>query len=67
MAIFKKKEAEDKKKCWADYLQLCKIGGSLGYKDALKAANLSLPFAEGSVAKITSYAKEILEKKITEK
>lgn len=64
---FKKKRAEDKESAWKDYLTLCKIGGSLGYKESLKAANLSLPFEEGSVARATSYAKKILEEKIMEK
>ena len=61
---FKKKMAEDKEKGWNDYMTLCKIGGSLGYLDSLKAANLSVPFEEGSVKKATGYAMEILEKQI---
>ena len=41
---FKKKMHEDKESAWKDYLNLCKVGGSLGYKETLKYANLSLPF-----------------------
>ncbi len=61
---FKKKFAENKESAWKDYLTLCDIGGSVGYLDTLKAANVSVPFAEGSVKKCISYAKDILEKEI---
>ncbi len=61
---FKKKQAEDKTACWKDYLNLCKVGGSLGYLDTLKAANLSVPFENGAVERATSYALEILNKQI---
>ena len=57
---FKKKMREDKKSAWKDYLNLCKVGGSLGYKDTLRYANLSIPFEKGSVKKAVSYAEEIL-------
>lgn len=57
---FKKKYAEDRQAAWKDYLTLCKVGGSLGYKRTLAAANLSLPFEKGSVAKACGYAENIL-------
>lgn len=63
---FKKKYAEDKKSCWKDYYTLCKIGGSLGYVDSLKSANLALPFEKGGVKRATSYAKEILKRQLGE-
>lgn len=63
---FKKKQAEDPKACWADYLKLCQIGGSLGYRDALKAARLAIPFEKGGVKRAVSYAVEILKKQIQE-
>ena len=62
---FKKKMAEDKAACWKDYMTLCKVGGSLGYLDTLRAANLSVPFEAGSVKKATEYAMEILKKQMT--
>ena len=62
---FKKKMAEDKAACWKDYMTLCKVGGSLGYLDTLRAANLSVPFESGSVKKATEYAMEILKKQMT--
>ena len=57
---FKKKMHEDKESAWKDYLNLCKVGGSLGYKETLKYANLSLPFEKGSVKRAVSYAEDIL-------
>lgn len=57
---FKKKMHEDKETAWRDYLNLCKVGGSLGYKETLKYANLSLPFEKGSVKRAVSYAEDIL-------
>lgn len=61
---FKKKMAENRENAWKDYMTLCKVGGSLGYLDTLRAADLSVPFEEGSVKKATAYAVEILEKQI---
>ena len=61
---FKKKLAEDPESCKKDYLVLCRTGGSLGYLDTLRAANLSVPFEEGSVRRATEYAMEILEKQM---
>lgn len=63
---FKKKMATDKADCWKDYLTLCRVGGSLGYLDTLKAANLALPFEKGGVKRAVSYAKDILRSKIKE-
>lgn len=57
---FKKKMHEDKESAWKDYLNLCKVGGSLSYKETLKYANLSLPFEKGSVKRAVSYAEDIL-------
>ena len=57
---FKKKDAEDHKKAWEDYMNLCKAGGSLRYLDTLKLANLSVPFEDGAVRRAISYAAEIL-------
>ena len=61
---FKKKQAKNPKECWDDYKTLCALGGSLGYTDSLKRANLSLPFEDGAVKKATSYALEILDKEL---
>ena len=61
---FKKKDAEDHKTAWKDYLNLCKVGGSLSYLETLKYAHLSVPFEDGAVAKATSYAAVILLKQL---
>ena len=61
---FKKKLAEDKASCWKDYTALCKVGGSLGYLDTLKAANLAVPFEKGGVKRAISYAIKILESEL---
>ena len=63
---FKKKLAEDKAACWQDYMTICKLGGSLGYLDTLRAANLAVPFEKGGVKRAISYAIEILNKQIEE-
>ena len=63
---FKKKQAEDKTACWKDYMTLCKLGGSLGYLDTLRAANHAVPFEQGGVKRAVSYAIEILNKQIEE-
>ncbi len=64
---FKKKQAENKAACWQDYMTLCKLGGSLGYLDSLRAANLAVPFEKGGVKRAVSYVIEILNKQIQEK
>ena len=57
---FKKKYAENREAAWADYLRLCNVGGSRSYLETLEYANVSNPFLPGSVARSTSYAKDIL-------
>ncbi len=63
---FKKKYAENREAAWADYLELCKVGGSMSYLETLRHANLSVPFEDGAVAKATSYAAIILLKQLEE-
>lgn len=64
---FKKRYEEDRETAWRDYLNLCNAGGSLSYLGLLRAANLSVPFEEGSVKNAVSYAKKILLEAIGEK
>ncbi|MBE7078854.1 MAG: M3 family oligoendopeptidase [Clostridiales bacterium] len=61
---FKKKAATDFSACWRDYTTLCRVGGSLGYLETLKAANLAVPFEEGGVRRAVGYALDILREKI---
>ena len=44
---------ENRDQAWADYLKLCKLGGSLGYFDLLKAVDLKNPFEETTVKEVT--------------
>lgn len=57
---FKAKDAVDHETAWADYLKLCRCGGSMGYLDTLRHANLAVPFEPGAVRRATSYATSIL-------
>ncbi len=57
---FKKKEKEDHEAAWADYLNLCKCGGSMSYLETLKYANLSNPFEDGSVERAIGVARDEL-------
>lgn len=52
---------KDKKSAWADYLNLCKCGGSKPYFETLKEGNLSNPFKDGTVKQITDGLKQVLE------
>lgn len=64
---FKKKDLENHETAWADYLELCKVGGSMSYLETLRHAHLSVPFEDGAVAKATSYAAVSLLRQIEEK
>lgn len=55
------KMKEDLPSAWADYLRLCKAGGSVGYFDLLKLANLNNPFHEGTVEKAVSAVLDSIE------
>jgi len=52
---------EDKNTAWEDYYRLCKAGGSKGYFELLKLANLSNPFEEGTVKKAVDIVLEDLK------
>ena len=57
---FKKKNYENHKTAWQDYLNLCKCGGSMSYLETLRYANLANPFVPGSVARAMEVAKQEL-------
>ena len=57
---FKKKAREDHDSAWADYLNLCKCGGSMSYLETLRYANISNPFEQGSVARAVGVARDEL-------
>ena len=53
---------DDRQAAWKDYLALCKAGGSKGYFDLLKIANVPSPFKEGTVKQTVDKISEILKK-----
>lgn len=61
---FKRKMAEAPADAWQDYLRLCRLGGSRGYLETLRCANLSSPFDEGAVERATAYAGGLLLKEL---
>ena len=51
----------DRENAWKDYYKLCQTGGSKGYFDTLKLANLSCQLKEGAVAKAVAGVLEELK------
>ena len=52
---------EDKEAAWNDYMKLCSLGGSLGYFDLLKQADLKNPFKEETIKEVAEGVEKILE------
>jgi M3 family oligoendopeptidase len=51
----------DKTSAWADYLQLCKLGGTHAFTDLVKMSNLRSPFEAGCVRDVVQPIREYLE------
>ena len=49
---------EDRAAAWADYLRLCRAGGTKGYFELLETGNLLNPFKAGTVEKATAHVIE---------
>ncbi|NRD78682.1 M3 family oligoendopeptidase [Bacillus sp. BRMEA1] len=49
---FWKRSREDREAAWADYVNLCKLGGSLSFTKLVAAANLISPFENGCVESV---------------
>jgi M3 family oligoendopeptidase len=49
---FWKRANEDKEVAWADYVHLCKQGGSQSFTELVKVANLISPFEDGCVKSV---------------
>ncbi|HEY2420314.1 MAG TPA: M3 family oligoendopeptidase [Neobacillus sp.] len=49
---FWKRSREDHKEAWADYVNLCKLGGSMSFTKLVEKANLISPFEEGCVQSV---------------
>ncbi|MGB0930748.1 MAG: M3 family oligoendopeptidase [Chitinophagales bacterium] len=58
---FWKKSQEDFEGAWQDYLRLCKVGGSVGFNEALQIANLKSPFEEGTLKEVVGFVQEWLD------
>jgi M3 family oligoendopeptidase len=50
---FWKRSRENQQEAWADYVKLCKLGGSLSFLKLVEAANLISPFKDGCVESVT--------------
>ena len=49
---FWKRSRENHEEAWADYVKLCKLGGSMSFTKLVKAANLISPFEDGCVESV---------------
>ncbi|WP_087972481.1 M3 family oligoendopeptidase [Oceanobacillus rekensis] len=58
---FWKKSREDHDTSWADYLNLCKLGGSKSFLELVEVANLRSPFDEGTVETVIGTIEAWLE------
>lgn len=58
---FWKKDQEDHRSAWEDYIRLCNAGGSLSFLELVKLANLTSPFEESCVAEVVGEIDKWLE------
>lgn len=58
---FWKKDKENHDSAWADYLRLCKAGGSLSFLDLVDLANLKSPFDEKVIEEVVGSIKEWID------
>jgi M3 family oligoendopeptidase len=49
---FWKRSRENREEAWQDYVNLCKLGGSLPFTELVKKANLISPFEDGCVQSV---------------
>ncbi|MEH7501724.1 M3 family oligoendopeptidase [Neobacillus drentensis] len=49
---FWKRSRENQEEAWADYVKLCKLGGSMSFTKLVKEANLISPFEDGCVESV---------------
>lgn len=52
---------ENREAAWNRYLKLCKAGGTMGYFDLLRYADIPIPFEEGTVEKVVRSVIEEIE------
>ncbi|MCS6928767.1 MAG: M3 family oligoendopeptidase [Saprospiraceae bacterium] len=58
---FWKRSREDAAGAWADYVRLCRAGGSLSFLDLLRLANLRSPFEDGCIQSILGEVQRYLD------
>jgi len=54
------KDRSDHDSAWADYLRLCRAGGSLSFLNLVKLANLKSPFDDGCVKSVVGEIQDYL-------
>lgn len=52
---------ENHEEAWASYLKLCKLGGSLGFVELMKQADLKSPFVDGTIKQTIEPLKRFLD------
>lgn len=57
---FWKRANENFEAAWADYVQLCKLGGSLPFNALARSANLTSPFEDGCLESVVGEVKDYL-------
>ncbi|MEG1257123.1 M3 family oligoendopeptidase [Clostridium sp.] len=58
---FWKKDQENHKEAWEDYLRLCNVGGTMSFVNLVEHANLISPFKDGCVSSIIGDIDKYLE------
>lgn len=57
---FWKRANEDFEDAWKDYINLCRLGGTLPFNSLIKAANLKSPFEDGCLESVVGEVKDYL-------
>jgi len=55
------KMERDKKSCWKDYLNICKIGGSKSFLEILKEGNLESPFKLSCMKNVSIFLQDYID------
>lgn len=55
------KSRKDRESAWADYIKLCKEGGSKPFLELVETANLKNPFVDGTIKQVVGPIKEWLD------
>lgn len=58
---FWKKDQENHKEAWSDYLRLCDVGGTKSFRELVEYANLISPFKDGCVSSVIDVIDNYLE------